>query len=554
MATKGTKYSDVNFSVPEGADPLGIGVPDLGRSSYDPIETIRSGWEASRQERLIKGDRDQATYQAYMKNMPTVEGINKQISSKLNREMVEMSGLFKQQQEAGGFGGFAKTATGEKATARLSELENKIATDVPIYKHYSDQYKKDLAVIRSGANKDKIDWELTNANVESMQTAKNVEEFAQPFANNAGSLVVFRPESQDIIGYAKKVGAMIEGTDIMSHEINVDPRTNTMTTTQVKGADPEIIHKAYQTGYEFAEPNMKNAIDSLYKSAPDKKNADGVVMDAKEWFANKFSGLHGTTTTKKTTRLPKADVDKGAGFGYGVMRREDGSINLDSLSNSMVMATPQTIETTKVKRTTLRGKKVYEDEPETATTQPEMQYNTLSIPLSGFDEPFEMYMHGESIDTSTGKAPPLGKSAVHKAVRVDFIPTWRGNEPLDVVIDEVGPDGEIIKTSYSVKPGERMPIEVEQKAIEMGVQHEYTHEPYLMTSSVYGASIQDKEITEGLSWSQYVSRHGKTTIAPWSKVKRELLSKMDSEKYSPEEVDALIQEIYNQKNNVKGVF
>ena len=548
---KGTKYSDVSFSSPEGADPLGIGVLDTGRSSYDPIATIRSGWEASRQERLIKGDRDAATYQSYMKNMPTVEGINKNISAKLNKEMVEMGGLFKQQQEAGGFGGFAKTASGQKATARLSELENKIATDVPIYKHYTGQAEKDLAVIRNPANKDKIDWELTNPNVEAMQTAGNVEEFAQPFANNAGSLVVFKPEPQDIIGYAKKVGSLIEGTDVMSHEITVDPRTNTMTTTQVTGADPNIVHKAYQVGYEMAEPNMRNAIDSFYEAATDKKNADGVVMDVKEWWANKFSGLHGTTTAMKSTRLPKVDVPKQAAPGYGIPVNEDGTLDLNSITSTIQMKTPVSQEKKTFKRTRIGGTKVYNKAKASEETM-DANYTTISLPLTGFDKTFEMYSHADAIDTSTGRAPTEKRSSTHKPVRVDFMPVWRGPERVINVKDEVSESGDITTQTYTLKPGKRIPQEIEEQI--QGEGANFSYEPYLMTSSVYGPAIEEKAIAAGLSWQEYVSRHGLTTLTPWDKAKRELLAKMKSEKYDPTELEALMQQIDIQLNGVDEMF
>jgi len=540
MATKGTKYSDVSFSTPEGADPLGIGVPDLGRSSYDPIETIRSGWEASRQERLIKGDRDIATYQSYMENMPTVEGINKQIASTLNKELVEMGGLFKQQQEAGGFGGFAKTATGQKATARLSELENKIATDVPIYKHYSGQATDDLKVIRNPANKDKIDWELTNALVEAMQTAGNVEEFAQPFANNAGSLVVFKPEPQDIIGYATKVGSMIEGEEVISSDIKIDPRTNTMTTTQVTGADPEIIHKAYQTGYEFAEPNMRNAIDSLYEAAPDKKNADGIVMDAKEWWANKFSGLHGTTTTEKVSRLPKAKEDKPSGLGAGIPRI-DGEMDTESMMEPIIMKsatiTPAQYEMN------WRGKKK-EVSPETTDTE-EMEFESYNMPLTGIDEVFDAMTPADAIDTSTGAEPDRTKIGSHKAVSSSYMPTYNGEGDIPVEYEVTDAQGNKVTKKYTVKPGKPIPMAVQRELIKRGVPMSY--EPYLLTISVYGAAQEEKAMG-AISWSDYVSKHGKTVITPWSSINNAFLTKMGAEEYQIADLKKNMLEMYNKLN------
>lgn len=551
MAAKGTSYSDVNFSVPEGADPLGVGVPDLGKSSYDPIATIAAGWADTRQERLIQGDRDQASYQQYLKSMPTVEGVNQNISRKLNQKMVKMGGLFKQRQGAGGFGRWAKTNEGADLNTELAKLENEVAADIPIYKHYSDVYEKDLAVMRS--KPDKIDWDLTNANVERMNQAEDVTGFAQPFADNGGSLVVFKPEPQDIIGYAKKVGSLIEGTDIMSHEIKMDPLTNTMTTTQVSGADPEIIHKAYQTGYEMAEPNMRNAIDAMYNVATDKKNADGVVMDAKEWFANKFSGLHGTTTTKKTTKLP-VDTTKQSSPGYGMARDEDGSLNIEQNTSTIRMATPVGTETRTVKRTRKFGKDKGQPVYNAAQIGEEprnVEYSTVSIPLTGFDKTYDVYSHGSAIDTETGKPIDKAKSSTHKAVRLDYIPVWEG-ETKTIEAETTDDDGNITKETWTLNPGDKIPRHIEEQL--QDENESFSYKPFLLSSSVYGAAIEEKALAAGLSWEEYVSRHGKTAITPWDKAKRELLVKMKASKVDPAELERLMQEIDQKLNGIDDMF
>jgi len=552
---KGTSSGDVHFSVPEGADPLGIGVLDLGRSSYDPIDTIRRFNETRRQNRLIRQDRDREDYQNFMKMMPTVSGVNKNIAANMNKDILEMSKLFKQQQSLGAFGGFAKTGEDkdEKVSIKLSEIENKVATDAPIYKWYSDQYGKDQTVMRSPANKDKIDWELTMENVDAMNQAKDVEGFSQPFAENGGSLVVFKPEPQDIIGYAKKVGSMIEGTDIMSHEIKMDPMTNTMTTTQVTGADPAMIHKAYQTGYEFAEPNMKNAIDALYNVAPDKKNADGVIMDAKEWWANKFSGFHGTTTSKKTTKLTK-DTDKESTPGYGMARNEDGSLNIAQNTSTIQMAVPVDTETRTVKRTRKfgkdKGQPVY-NAPQTAQAPRNVEYSTVSVPLTGFDKTYDVYSHGSAIDTETGKPIDKAKSSTHKAVRLDFIPVWRGEEK-KIESETTDDSGNIVKETFTLKPGDKIPIHIQEQL--QDENQSFSYEPFLLSSSVYGPAIEEKALAAGLSWEEYVSRHGKTAITPWEKANRELLVKMKASKVDPTELENLIKEINQKLNGVDDIF
>ena len=543
MATKGTSYSDVNFSVPQGADPLGVGVPDLGRSSYDPIATIQAGWDRSRQDRLIRKEMDQRNYEQFQKSLPTVDSVNKNIASKMNQKIMEMGSLFKQQQGAGGLDKFARTEDGGKVTAKLSQLENEIATDIPIYNNYAEAYKKDLTVLRSPENRDKIDWRLTNENIKRMNEAEDVTEFAQPFVDNGGTLTVFKPEPQDIIGYAKQVGSMIEGTDIMSHDIKIDPLTNTMTTTQVTGADPKRVHEAYQTGYEMAKPNMKNAINALYEASPDKKNADGIVMDPGEWWANKFSGLHGTTTKKTTTRLPKTkDETEPSGLGGGVPRLDDGSMDIQSMMEPIIMNVGSSTDPLYQKRRFGKGEKLV---AEGTSDREEKEFISYNMPLTGINEVFDTMTPADAIDSSTGEEPDRTKVASHKAASVSFMPTYNGQGNMPVEVEVEDENGNKRTKKYTVVPGKPIPKEVQLALIKQGVP--MTYEPYLITLSVYGAALEEKG-TGSMPWSDYISKHGKTIVTPWSSIDNAFLTKMGAEKYQIDDLKKNMAEMYGKIN------
>lgn len=541
MATKGTSYGSVNFSLPEGADPLGIGVPDLGRSSYDPIATIQAGWDRSRQERLIQKEMDQRNYERFRETLPDVDTVNRNIAAKLNKDMVEMGSLFKQQQEAGGLAKFARTEKGGKVSARLSELENKIATDIPIYNNYADAYRKDLAILRNPQHNEKIDWDLTKDNINRMNEAQDVAGFAQPFVDNGGSLVVYKPEPQDIIGYAKKVGSMLEGSDIMSHDINIDPLTNTMTTTQVTGANPEQVHKAYQTGYDMATPAMQNAINRLYENAPDKKNADGIVIEPREWWANQFSGFHGTTTKKTTSRLAKGEKDEPTGMGGGIARNADGTINLAAAKTPIMM---KQISTTPAQYTkNWRGKEKLVSEA--ATDAAEMEFDAYNLPLTGIDAVFDAMTPAEALDSSTGREPDRTRIGSHKGAAVSFMPTYNGPDDLPIDIEVTDEDGNTVTKKYTVRPGKPIPLAAQRALIKQGVLMSY--EPYLLTKSVYGAAQEEKTMG-AISWSDYVSKHGKTIITPWSSIDNEFLTKMGAEEYEIAELQKVMREFHGQLN------
>lgn len=556
MAAKGTSYSDVNFSVPEGADPLGIGVPDLGRSSYDPIATIASGWENTRQERLIKGDRDQASYQQYLKSMPTVEGVNQNISRKLNQKMVKMGGLFKQRQKAGPFGKWAKTDEGGNLTAELSRLENEVATDIPIYNHYSSVYEKDLATMRSGANKDKIDWELTNQNVKRMNEAKDVTEFAQPFADNGGTLVVFRPEEADMIGWVKdSIDTFAPGVDTEVLSQGKDPNTGKWRTTTLETKDQKRIYDSIIKGYANAPMAVKNQVDRMYATAPasDKRDENGVVMEPDAWYASQFAPEWGKKTSTTQTTIDEG-TGKEAAPGYGMARNEDGSLNIAQNTSTIRMGTPVSTETKTVKRTRSFGKNkgqpVY-NEPTTTQESRNVDYSTVSIPLTGFDKTFDVYSHGSAIDTETGKPIDKSKSSTHKAVRIDFIPVWRG-ETKTIQAETTDDNGNVTKETWTLKPGDKIPMDIQEQLQEEN--QNFNYEPFLLSSSIYGPAIEEKALAAGLSWEEYVSRHGKTAITPWSKSNRELLVKMKAAKYDPTELEKLIKEIDQKLNGIDDIF
>ena len=111
---KGTKLSDVQFTVPEGADPLGIGVPDLGKSSYDPLATIRRGWDVTRARQERKRQEQRQDYQQFVEDLPTFEGINAQVTAELNKDVAKMKELAEQEMLAGPFAQFARTEEGKK--------------------------------------------------------------------------------------------------------------------------------------------------------------------------------------------------------------------------------------------------------------------------------------------------------------------------------------------------------------------------------------------------------------------------------------------------------
>ena len=550
----------VDFNIPEGADPMGIGILDLGKSSYDPIETIQRFNENRRQNRLIRDERRREDYRYYMDRLPTAQGTNQQISSNLNKDVAELSELFLQQQSMGGWGGLAKTDDGEKVRAKMARLENKIATDIPIYNNYSIAAEKDKAVMRDPAKAKNLDMEATMRNFDAMQSAKTVEEFARPFTENGGSLLVYKPTPVKMMAeVTARLADYLPEEEVLSYQASWDPATNKFKTEETTGIDPAKLERAMLNVYDDMmdeEDEFATDIDSRYRNAPKSQTEteDGLTIDKKAWFVGRYvPGYENKIKTgyvAKGTDKDKEETPEPTGLEYAVAREDDGTIDLPKMADTIKMKTPVEATTKKVLRTKRSGQKVY-DKPTTETQSVDADYSTVSVPLTGFNKTFEMYNHASAIDTSTGKRPDETSSSTHKAVRMDFIPVWRGKER-NIYVEETDEDGNAVTKVWNLKPGDKIPIHVQEKLQEEG--ETFSYEPFLMTSNIFGAAIEQRAQAAGLTWEEYVSRHGLTTITPWEKANRELLTKMKAEGYDPAEILKVIEEIDRKLNGIDDMF
>ena len=547
MATEGTKYSDVNFSVPAGADPLGVGIPDLGKSTYDPIESIRYQTEAKTRKEMFNREMDYREYQDFMSRMPTVKGTKAEISRTLNNEVQKMGELFLEQQKAGDFAGIQKTTGGKNAQAELSRLQSKIATDVPIYNHYSDQMDKDIAVTREKGNIDRIDWELTNENMKAAEKgAKSgtVEGFARPFAENGGSLIVWKPEEADMLGWVKdSVDTFAPGVDVSIISQGMDPSGHYQTSS-LETKDQTRIHDAIIKGYANAPRAVRNQIERMFASAPKAEKTaviDGVSVpiEADEWYARKFAPKYGEKVTTKQAAVKDSDTTP-SGLGGGIPRI-DGEMDVEAMMEPVVMVTGSTTNATY--RTNWRGKQK-EVSPET-TSKEELEFESYNIPLTGIDEVFDTMTPADAIDTSTGEEPDRTKIGSHKAASVSFMPTYNGEDDLPVEMEITDENGQKRTKKYIVKPGKPIPMDVQRELIKQGVA--LTYEPYMLTSTIYGAA-QEAKAMGSVEWQEYVSKHGTTVVTPWRSITNAFLAKMGAEEYQINELKQNMAEMYGKLN------
>jgi hypothetical protein len=535
MAKAGTKYSDVNFSIPEGADPLGVGIPDLGRSSYDPVQMIMEQSEQRRVSRQFNRQMQAEEYQNYLKNMPTVEGTKSEISKNLNSQIQRMGELFIDKQKAGDFFSLQKSPTGGSAEAELNKLQNKIATDVPIYNHYSDQMAKDVAATRVGANKDKIDWELTKENMKAAEEGAKtgeVQNFAQPFADNGGSLVVWRPEEADMLAFIKdSVDTLAPGMDSSIISEQLDPETGKMRVETLDYKSRKRMHDAIVKGYDNAPRAVQNEVKRMYDVAPqaEKVDGEGVPLEPQVWYANKYVPVYGQekdVSYVATDKKGKQDWMKMMGIGRDA-------------NGALVLGAPTTKQIDRQREgepvNTGTNKKPVWETPMEETSE---QYYAYTADLSGvIDKPFALETSIDTYDQQSGEKIPAGIVAYDQPTSVSLMPT----AGQDITFKDAEGNTRTIKKGDLIKIPDYNQLPDKSKV--------YWDWFVTSASSIKKTPAGGVEAAKRARYGEeYDPTHQITTIRPWSDAKNAIIAETAAD-YDLTELDKLLQEMKKQKNS-----
>lgn len=549
MATKGTKYSDVNFNVPEGADPLGIGVPDLGVSSYDPIATIRAGWLKNREERLIKAEQRREDYQKFLETLPTFEAINQKVAGKLNERVIEMGRLAHQRYKSGAWSPFAKTETGASTERELQRMQKEVITEGQLYNAMLPKYKAAEKYLSDPENIEKIDMDLTRRNMSAFTEAEDIDAMNRALTK---PLVVLKPEPVELNEYLNKMIDMyIPGEDKGLVSSVFDPEMNKWKLTEVTYKDPDRVIRGMRKIYRNMEDKYKNEVNRRYLQPETiKETKDGVPISEEDWFISQYVPEY---AKKLDVQTVAAKEEKETGLG--ILRGAEGDLNLQEMQTTREIGT-------KVQATTLpyirtrRGGKIKYGEPEEGEEGVPMSYNSVSLPLSGIDAGFIDYIDNTYLETATGNQPELGRVATHSPVSIDFMPVWEGPPQ---IIDAEWKDeetGDLKKEAITINPGDRIPNEIEAELISRqvkGGKDQITYKPFLITNAVYGATITEKDLGP-ISWEDYMSKHGKATIMPFDKGRRAFYAALLKKGYNTAEIEEAIRELDDRLNSAGRIF
>ena len=515
MATKGTKYSDVNFSVPEGADPLGIGVPDLGRSSYDPIATIRSGWMKSREERFIKDEQRRSEYQSFMEDLPTYEAINQKVASKLNEKVMEMGQLAHQRYESGSWSPFAKTEEGASTERELARKQSEIITEGPAYNAMLPKYKAAHEYLSDPENFEKLDMDLTRENMSAFTEAEDIDQMTKAWNK---PFLVKKPEPVELNKYLQKLYDQYipgEDKDVVSKVYN--EKMNKWEVKERTYKNPQRVIVGMRKIYRNMEDKYRNEVDRRFKDLSGTQKAKHDT--AKDWFISQYVPEYGQEIDYKTY------AGKGDEVNWGHLPQKGSNGRLD-------LSEHETVEQmgVKVGETEGGGPEIEDREFNSAATLGLQSISRM---------PFVMENSPGTRRKETGEKAPPGRSTTHLMDHISIMPV--ATEQIQV---EMG-DG----TTKMINAGDLIPKNVQrQMAKNPGMLGKMKWDAYLTTLASNKQVSMDR-VMAGINLGQDISSFTETQIRPWREASKYISGAAREKDIDIKPLEEKIENILNQLNN-----
>jgi len=485
---------DVNYSVPTGADPLGIGVLDLGRSTYDPIATVQQTWANARQDRMIKDQQAKEEYKQLQASLPSFKGVNTKVASMLNQKATEMGNLAYQKYKSGMFSPWAKTNKGKSTEQELAMGMNELADYGAAFEPLTQQYAEAQKVISDPKNKDLIDLKLTNERMSQFADTEGKQDIKGLLENMADAtakgLVVFKPKPVELNAHVtERLKGMLPDEDVKTTVVT-DPATGLVTSTQTTYVDPNRAARAFVKMYDNfdeSEQQYKNAIDEAYVKA--KKIDPASVQDklgnpipVADWFAANYVPEYANQIKKSVKFEPKDG--KAGGFNFGLPKKdENGIYNLNDFET-----------TSTFKRKLSDSETVSED-----------YKASFSIPLQGaFKKDMLLSNTNTTFDTGTGTTTTrVGKPSANQPIGIQGLPV--ANKDFNITIDN---------KKYEFKQGEIIP---ERVFTAMPYKADVRYKAFLLSKSAQPTSTENMDYVPGAKESSYSEQQ----LRPWEDVKNE---------------------------------
>lgn len=513
---RGTNVSNVNFSIPEGADPMGIGIPDLGKSSYDPIETIKRGWEKDREDRAIKNAERREDWKAQKKAIPTFESVNAKVAGILNQKAVKLGSYVDQQYKAGMFAPWAKSGEVDKDGKRTStwqevqRLESELASEGEAYNALLPKYKAAQAIVSDPKNESLIDWDVTNKRMKQFAEAKDL----QGMSEASSKLYAFKPKPVDMMNEVtarlksylpeETVAEITRSWDPLLNKFKIDETTPGVDQTKLAQAMLKVYDDLAIEKNEFI-----NDVHRRYELAPkrEKETDDGVPIDEKAWWVGRYVPAYNDKI--KTTYVAKGS-DSTTNDGKPVFKAES-MITIPKDDKGMYQFTEGVT-------TTIASLKE-------GSFAPTMKNYSVAatVELSGVsDKTFPVKTTANVTDQQLGNKIPEGMVVFEQPVNNQLLPAA---------------SSDITFKGTTIKKGE--PIDEELYAQKDFPQNKAEWD-WFTTSNSQLKKAKDEYENLGAGYNL-------TTVRPWKEIRNALLQEV-SGKFDLRSMDREMEEIKRQKN------
>ena len=517
-----------SFNVAPGVDPMGIGVPDYGRSSFDPVEFVRRTWDEAQAKKMMRDEGARQKYQSMLEGMPTPEAFEQATVTQLNKEGSEISNRVYEAYQKGGFDPLKASPETDKEISDLNRQMSEYKNKIDLYKFAKDSYIKEWNRSRDLGKQGKIDEELTQQNFQKFMDEPDIYKKMAILTENP--LTVMKPEPVDVMSeFQKAINLFSPGLSKTITYESFDPTTGALRIESLEGVPKEDVDQVMSKAWGvFSEP-VKNEWRRRYESAPEseKVNKDGIKLDVEDWFRAKYSPLY----AERMNVQRKGGRESGLTFNWNnVLPQKNKQTGQYDLSG-------------------LKGVKTYATEA-TPSGMQKLNYNAEAvIPLNNVFGTKEMMLQNtpNTINTTTGQ-----KEDETMALR--NIPYELAIHPVATQKTEfVDKDGK----KWTFEKGERIPADIQRQMDEINRQEQkpkylYAHETFLNSQTYY------RQKTETGETAMILSKYGKnpediasyivTTTRPWKEALNALKSEAITRKIDLQPLINWVDEVEGQLN------
>ena len=388
----------------QGVDPLGIGVPQYARSSYDPIETARRAWSDFASNKAAPDKERKKEYDDWVnKNIPTPDAWEQKTAEELSNETLEFSQEVEQSFRQGEFDPFKPGEKGTSFQKRANDIKNKSN----LYKSLGEMYKNEYRTLRAPANFEKIDHELTKENFDNFINEPDIQKKADKIME---PLVVFKPEPVEVMNELKSaVGYVFQGgLDKEITKDSFDPRTGMIKVESLEGMSPEKLETGMRKVWNMMSPRVKKEFERRYADAPRSQKIAveddaEIPISTEDWFIAQHSPEYAKKMNISYTRRPEDRM----GFSWSTYlpgKKDDGTYDLRPMTKTF-------------------GRKTPGEKPGVMVTSIAEFNSEHSIPLQQvFTKSFPMQVSRQTIDNETGDQVEQAKVVDNQPVSVEFAP------------------------------------------------------------------------------------------------------------------------------------